>query len=212
MFNLETNKSKLTRDISDIFRNFSISMNLTVYSIYLLFLIYSISAGIGIQIINIILAVATAIFMLVYLFLRLSSRKNGKKIRKIKHYYKNFKLATKLITTITAVYAVITATDSGSPLAMIVSMLGAVFLVIRIFAELFLYFIKKKVRKVKENIISRFAPKDTESFEEEDAGEFANLRGDRLRRKDEKRKSKNGHSDDIFISVDDCLLSDVEDY
>lgn len=209
---METNKSKLTRDISDIFRNFSISMNLTVYSIYLLFLIYSISAGIGIQIINIILAVATAIFMLVYLFLRLSSRKNGKKIRKIKHYYKNFKLATKLITTITAVYAVITATDSGSPLAMIVSMLGAVFLVIRIFAELFLYFIKKKVRKVKENIISRFAPKDTESFEEEDAGEFANLRGDRLRRKDEKRKSKNGHSDDIFISVDDCLLSDVEDY
>ena len=187
-------------------------MNLTVYSIYLLFLIYSISAGIGIQIINIILAVATAIFMLVYLFLRLSSRKNGKKIRKIKHYYKNFKLATKLITTITAVYAVITATDSGSPLAMIVSMLGAVFLVIRIFAELFLYFIKKKVRKVKENIISRFAPKDTESFEEDDAGEFANLRGDRLRRKDEKRKSKNGHSDDIFISVDDCLLSDVEDF
>ena len=209
---METNKSKLTRDIGDIFRNFSISMNLTVYSIYLLFLIYSISAGIGIQIINIILAVATAIFMLVYLFLRLSSRKNGKKIRKIKHYYKNFKLATKLITTITAVYAVITATDSGSPLAMIVSMLGAVFLVIRIFAELFLYFIKKKVRKVKENIISRFAPKDTESFEEDDAGEFANLRGDRLRRKDEKRKSKNGHSDDIFISVDDCLLSDVEDF
>lgn len=207
---MEKNKTKLTKDIGDVFRNFSISMNLTVYTIYLLFLIYSITADIGIRIINIILAVATAVFMLIYLFLRLSSRKNGKKVRKIKHYYKNFKLATKLVTTVTAIYAIITATDSRSPLAMIISFLGAVFLAVRIFSELFLYFIKKKIRKVKENIISRFTDKNDVPDEEE--GEFDNLKGDRLRRKQEKKKNKKGHSDDIFISVDDCLLSDVEDF
>ena len=88
----EKKQSKIVVSISQVFRNLAISVNMTVYVIYLLYLVYSIYADIGIRIINIALAIVTLAFMIVYLVLRLSTQKKGKQLKRIKGYYKKFKL------------------------------------------------------------------------------------------------------------------------
>ena len=81
-------RGKMFESVRRVFRNLSISVNLTVYAIYLIYLVYSIYADVGIKAVNIALIFVTAAFMIVYLVLRLSRRKSGKQIRQIKHYYK----------------------------------------------------------------------------------------------------------------------------
>ena len=210
---MDKNKNSITQSIGDIFRNFSISVNITVYATYLLFLLVCISNKVGLQFVNIILAILTGAFMLAYLYLRLSGKKNKKQIRKIKKYYKNMKLAAKAVVTITALYSLIAATDSGSPLAIIISLIGAVFVVIRIFVELFLYFIKKKIREFKENVKENISRRLGEVEEFQDSFEdIPETRGERMDRRNRSRRAGDGRSDDIIISVEDCMLSDIEDF
>ncbi len=152
----EKKKNTVVVSISQVFRNLSISVNLTVYTIYLLYLIYSIYADVGVMVINITLALVTAAFMAVYLVLRLSTKRRGKQLKQIKHYYKNFKLVARTVSAITAVYALVASMSAVSPLAIIIAFLGAVFLVIRLIVELILSFIRKKLRSVKDNLATGF--------------------------------------------------------
>lgn len=210
---MEKNKNIITESIGDIFRSFSISVNITVYATYLLFLLFCIFAKVGLQFINIILAILTALFMVAYLYLRLSGRKNRKRVRQIKKYYKNIRLAARLVIAVTALYSLVAATDSGSPLALIIALLGVVFITIRIFVELFLYFIKSKIREIKDSvkgsIEARLGQIDERISSFEDSYE---AREEKAGRSYKSQKSKGGRSDDIFISVDDCILSDMEDF
>ena len=206
---MEKNKNAITENICDIFRNFSISINITVYATYLLFLLFCIFSKVGLQFINIILAICTAVFMIAYLYLRLSGKKNRKKVRQIKKYYKNVRLAARLVIVLTALYSLIAATESGSPLAIIIALLGAVFITIRIFVELFLYFIKSKIRQIKESV------KNSVEARLEKIDERINSYDDLDERHGKKGRSyrgKGSYPDEIFISVDDCILSDMEDF
>lgn len=214
-------KSKVIVSISQVFRNLSISVNLTVYAIYLIYLIYSIYADIGIMVINIALAIVTAAFMIVYLVLRLSDKKKGEQLKRIKHYYKNFKLIARTVSALTAVYALATAVSAVSPLAIIISFLGAVFLIIRLIVELLLHFIKKKMRQVKDSIVGRFSKlneedgdEDEYSDDEDSAEEEPRHRAKRSGRKVPKyrrTKKSDGDKEDIIIPVDRCLLNDIDE-
>lgn len=194
-------KTTVVYSISQVFRNLSISVNLTIYAIYLIYLLYSISKGVGIKVLNIVLAMVTAAFMVVYLILRLSGKKRGKELKQIKHYYKNFKLVTRATSAIVGVYALLTAVTSVSPLAIIIAFIGAVFLVIRLIVELILFLIRRRIRKIK--------------------GERQEIYDDRVAqaptdKKKRKRKlweltKKDEELEDVIVPIDECLLNDIDD-
>ena len=214
----EKKESVVVLSISRLFRNLDVSFNMTVYSIYLIYLIFSILNGVGIQAINIILAVMTAAFMITYLVLRMSGRKKGRQIKRLKRYYRNFKLVAKTVTTLTAVYVLITAIKSVSPFAIIAAFLGLVFLILKIIVEIILHIIRIKVMRVKKRVtdgISRIRSR----FELDGTGEAPEAEDEpaysRKRRKTaaQRRKEKlSGEPEDIFIPVDQCLLYDIEDF
>lgn len=201
-------QNKVILSISQVFRNLSISVNLTVYAIYLIYLIYSILADVGVKLINIALAIVTAAFMLVYLVLRLSAKKRGKQLKAIKHYYRNFKLVARNVSAVTAIYALITAVEAVSPFAIIVSSLGAVFLIIRIIVELILGFIKRRIRKLRASI----AGKGGAEAESEDY-EYPEEEPKRKKKRSLFASRRKGKDDleDIIIPVDRCLLNDIDD-
>ncbi len=209
-----TQKKSVIYSISQVFRNLSISMTLTVYAIYLIYLIYSITHDIGIKILNIALALVTAAFMVVYLVLRLSGKKRGKELRQIKHYYKNFKLLARTTSAIIAIYALLTAIGSVSPLAIIIAFLGAVFLVFRIIVELILLFIRKKFQKIKANITAKRSDETEIDDVDEDNGEDKTAEQKPARRKRKRRiweiGKKDEHLEDIVVPVDQCLLNDLD--
>lgn len=194
-------KTTVVYSISQVFRNLSISVNLTIYAIYLIYLLYSISKGVGIKVLNIVLAMVTAAFMVVYLILRLSGKKRGKELKQIKHYYKNFKLVTRATSAIVGVYALLTAVTSVSPLAIIIAFIGVVFLVIRLIVELVLFLIRRRIRKIK--------------------GERQEIYDDRVAqaptdKKKRKRKlweltKKDEELEDVIVPIDECLLNDIDD-
>ena len=196
-------KKTVVYSISQVFRNLSISVNLTIYAIYLIYLLYSISNDVGIKAINIALAMVTAAFMVVYLILRLSGKKRGKELKQIKHYYKSFKLVTRAASAIIGVYALFTAVGSVSPLAIIIAFLGAVFLVIRLIVELILFLIRRQIRKMK----GKKAEIDLE--EEEEVAPPTDKK--KRKRKLWELTKKDEELEDLIVPVDECLLNDIDE-
>ena len=194
-------KTTVVYSISQVFRNLSISVNLTIYAIYLIYLLYSISKGVGIKVLNIVLAMVTAAFMVVYLILRLSGKKRGKELKQIKHYYKNFKLVTRTTSAIVGVYALLTAVTSVSPLAIIIAFIGAVFLIIRLIVELVLFLIRRRIRKIKGERQERYDD------------EVAQAPTDKKKRKRKlwELTKKDEELEDVIVPIDECLLNDIDD-
>lgn len=205
---MEKKRPSILEPVTKVFRSLALSVNLTIHTLYLIYLIYAIRAQIGIQVINILLAVVTVVFMGVYFFLRLSSKENGRKIRLVKRYYKNFKLITRIVMSITAVYAIVCAVEAVSPFGLIVSFIGAVFVVIRIIVELVLLYIKKKFGEIKTSIKAHFTKPKEEPQKKSDNPREEFFR-DRHRRARHKKKTTD--LNDIIIPVEECILSDVED-
>ena len=195
-------KKTVVYSISQVFRNLSISVNLTIYAIYLIYLLYSISNDVGIKAINIALAMVTAAFMVVYLILRLSGKKRGKELKQIKHYYKSFKLVTRAASAIIGVYALFTAVGSVSPLAIIIAFLGAVFLVIRLIVELILFLIRRQIRKMK-------GKKAEADLEEEEVAPPTDKK--KRKRKLWELTKKDEELEDLIVPVDECLLNDIDE-
>ena len=208
---MEKKKAGIFTAISDVTRRISITVNMTIYTIYLIYLIYSISADIGIKWLNIALAVITAIFMLVYLILRLSSAKKSKQIKQAKKYYKRFKLVARAVSSLTAVYALIVAIDSVSPFALITALLGAVFIVLRLVSELITYLIGRALKKAKNRITARFRkPADDDDLD--------TVKAPRELKHKAKKKSRRKQETNFFDDIDEkitpeseCLLSDFEE-
>ena len=205
-------ESQVVISITQVFRNLSISVNFTVYSIYLIYLIYSIFADVGIKMVNFALACATAAFMAVYLVLRLSNKKRGRQLKMIKHYYKNFKLVARGMSAIVAIYAIITSVGSVSPMAMIISLLGLVFVIIKLIVELILGFIRKKLRKMTSKA-------DDDADDGDDDEEEVAPRRRKLTRTERRKRRRNKTNkeiidemiEEIIIPVDSCLLSDIDE-
>lgn len=208
---MEKKKAGIFTAISDVTRRISITVNMTIYTIYLIYLIYSISADIGIKWLNIALAVLTAIFMLVYLILRLSSAKKSKQIKQAKKYYKRFKLVARAVSSLTAVYALIVAIDSVSPFALITALLGAVFIVLRLVSELITYLIGRALKKAKNRITARFRkPADDDDLDTVKAPRELKHKANKKSR----RKQETNFFDDIDEKItpeSECLLSDFEE-
>ena len=211
---LEKKQNKLAMVVGGVFRRLSITVNLTVYSIYLIYLIYTIIAGIGVTALNVALAVLTAAFMCVYLVLRLSTTRRPGEIKRIKRYYKRFKMIARAVSAITAVYALLVAVDAVSPFALIVAMLGAVFMIIRLIVELVSYFIQKKIMKLTDGIRKKFARKPegetVEGEETEDGEEQDKVRYARRKRKKGEVPKFVEEIEEKIVPIDDCLLSDIE--
>lgn len=210
---LAKKQNSIIKAIGDVFRRLSITVNLTVHSIYLIFLIYSISADVGVLYVNIALAVLTAVFMAIYLYLRLSPGKSGKEVKLVKRYYKRFKMIAKSVSSITAVYALLTAIDAVSPFALIIAGLGAVFTVIRLVVELISYFIQKKLRRIKDNIVERLKKRD-DAVDEAESIIIEDASPSTVRRR---KKRRNDDAPDLLedleekiIHVDDSLLNEME--
>ena len=209
----EKKQNALIKAISDVFRRLTITVNLTVYSIYLIYLIYSLARDVGIKAINIALIFITAAFMIVYLVLRLSDTKKRKEIKQIKKYYKRFKLIARAVSSITAVYALIVSMNAD-PFALIVALLGAVFVIIRLVVELISYLVQRKLRKIKEKIMNR--KKTREELEDMDPDMLPHEEG-REKTVSRRKKRKNekptiiDELEEKIVPIDDCLLSDIEE-
>lgn len=209
----ERKQNALFKAVRDVFRRLSITVTLTVYSIYLIYFIYSLAADVGVKAINVVLIALTAAFMAVYLVLRLSETRKSSEIKQIKQYYKRVKLIARAITSITAVYALITAASSVNPFALIVAILGAVFVVIRLIVELISYLIQRKLKEVKQNYLLRSSVR----MKMKNANSEG-LPHDRTHKKKAKRKSKLDIEkpriiedlEEKIIPLDECLLSDIE--
>lgn len=209
----EKKQNALIKAISDVFRRLTITVNLTVYSIYLIYLIYSLARDVGIKAINIALIFITAAFMIVYLVLRLSDTKKRKEIKQIKKYYKRFKLIARAVSSITAVYALIVSM-SADPFALIVALLGAVFVIIRLIVELISYLVQRKLMKIKEKIMNR--KKTREELEDIDPDMLPHEEGreKNVRRRKKRKNEKPTIIDELeekIVPIDDCLLSDIEE-
>lgn len=199
---MEKKQNGIIAAIGDVTRRVSITVNMTIYSIYLIYLIYSISADIGVKWLNIALAVLTAVFMLVYIILRLSSTKNSKQIKKAKRYYKRFKLIARAVSSLTAVYALIVAFDSVSPFALIAALLGAVFIVLRLISELITYLIGKAFGRAKKKITDRMR-KPTD----EDTDTVAPKKRSRAAAKAAARRKTNPN---LFDEIDEKITPESE--
>lgn len=185
---------------------------MTVYTIHLIYLIYTISAGIGPQVINIILAALTVAFMAVYLVLRLSGRRKAKEIKQIKRYYKSVRLIGKAINSITAVYSLIVAFATVSPFALIVALLGAVFVIIKLIVDALSYYIQRKLRRLTEGLASRLRRSQGEAqaeVEEDNDSEPERRVKRRKRRKGEVPKFVEDLEEKI-LPLEDSLLIDIE--
>ncbi len=208
---MENNKIGIFSAISDVTRRVSITVNMVIYSIYLIYLIYSISADVGVKWLNISLAVITAVFMVVYLILRLSSAKKSKQIKRAKKYYKRFKLIARAVSSLTAVYALIIAFDTVDPFAFLFAVLGAVFIVLRLLTELITYLIGRLVKKAKNKITGLFKKPATE---EEELEEAVPKRARAATKKKPRRKREPNILDEIDEKITpehECLLSDFEE-
>lgn len=209
---LEKKKAGIFTAISDVTRRISITVNMTIYTIYLIYLIYSISADIGIKWLNIALAVLTAIFMLVYLILRLSSTKKSKQIKQAKKYYKRFKLVARAVSSLTAVYALIVAIDSVSPFALIAALLGAVFIVLRLVTELITYLIGRALKKAKNRITGHRVKRSADDENTDTVEAPRELK--HKQSKKSRRKPEPNFLDEIDEKItpeSECLLSDFEE-
>ena len=156
--------NKLT-EIKDTFvkkiRRISITFTVTVHLIYIAYLLFAIDNNIGIGWVNALLAIGTGIFLITYLVIRLTMQNAKSKIKTTKKFYRRFRLATRLFSTATAIYAIVTAVGSVSPLAVFFAGVSAILLVIRLIFEALLYTIESKARKIKESINNRLhAPKN----------------------------------------------------
>lgn len=145
---LKNAKNELSRQI----KNISITATVAVNLIYIAYLAYSLMNDIGIKAVNIALIIGTAIFLLSYLFLQMVTENRKTKLKSTKRFYKRFKLATKVFSTGTAIYSLATAAKSVSPFAMLLSVIGAVFLGIRIITELLVGLISHQAKKISESI------------------------------------------------------------
>ena len=143
-------KDELLRQLKII----SISFNVIVNLLYIGYLYFAIKQEIGNKYVNMTLAIATALFLLIYLILRLF--KNDKKnLKRTKKVYKRIKLLTKVFTVGTAVYTVSIAVGSVSPLATLFAIVNAILLGIRLIFELILSLITRSVGKVKSSVIEK---------------------------------------------------------
>lgn len=197
--------------IGTVFRNLSITVNLTVYAIYLVYLIYSIYKDVGNLYINIVLAALTGIFMIVYLILRLTADGHKKQVRAAKKYYKRLKLIGRAVISFTAVYSIFTAAKAVSPLALILAVIGAAFILLRLIIEFISFLIGRQVKKLTGSIKDRFARRE----DEESDGEIDRVPEDDAPKRIPKKKSKKADKasdkpEDIILDSDECVISDLD--
>lgn len=153
-------------------KKLSISTTLIIHILYIIYLTYSLKSGVGNKTVNLILLVGTVVFLLIYLILRLFGGKK-KSIKSTKRFYKRFKLFAKSFTAITAIYSLVTATKAISPIASFVSMAGAVFVLLRLVADILSYLFISGIKnlfsgikkKSKDNYIERLIDEETEDVE-----------------------------------------------
>lgn len=143
----------------------SILSTLTINLIYIGYLAYSLMNDVGIKVVNIALIIGTSVFLLVYLFLQLVGQKQKGQLKSTKRTYKRFKLITKVFTTGTALYSLVTAASSANMVATVITAVGAGFLVLRIIVEIITELIRRKAKKMKEEFVAKRESKKMEAIE-----------------------------------------------
>lgn len=127
-------------------KTLSIISTLAIHLSYIAYLSYSIKNDVGVKAVNIALIIGTGIFLLAYLVM--ANIGSGSNVKTTKVFYKRFKLITKLFSSGTAIYSLITASKAVSPFAMILPSIGATLLAIRITIELLVFLITRKTKSI----------------------------------------------------------------
>ncbi len=147
------------------FKMLSVIITLIIHLSYIAYLAYSLNSDVGIKAVNVVLIIGTSVFLAAYLIMQLIGVGN---IKKTKKFYKRFKLVTKLFTSITAIYSLITA-STVSPYAMILPVIGAAFLLLRIVIDIIVSLIagatKKAINSFKNKRERRKNQKDIEKMD-----------------------------------------------
>ena len=147
------------------FKMLSVIITLIIHLSYIAYLAYSLNSDVGIKAVNVVLIIGTSVFLAAYLIMTLIGVGN---IKKTKKFYKRFKLVTKLFTSITAIYSLITA-STVSPYAMILPVIGAAFLLLRIVIDIIVSLIagatKKAINSFKNKRERRKNQKDIEKMD-----------------------------------------------
>ena len=152
-------ENKTTKEaLSDAIRNLSIKFTLTVNILYLGYLGFAILKNTGIRWINIALAAATVIFTILNIAFRLQGKRGKGRAKTAKHWYKRFKLLTKLFSIVAATYSIITALGSTSALTIMLSYVTAGIWFVQVLLEIIVSAIEHKIearKKRKEDRINR---------------------------------------------------------
>lgn len=135
--------------IKQKFKTLSIISTLAIHLSYIAYLSYSLDKDIGVKAVNIALIIGTAVFLIAFLIMTLIG--NGGNVKTTRFFYKRFKMITKLFTSGTAVYSLITASKAVSPLAMILPVTGAFLLAIRIIIDLLVFLVTRKAKNMMNN-------------------------------------------------------------
>lgn len=147
---LGTMKKELTRQIKIV----SISSTVIINLLYISYLRFALKHSIGNRYVNFALAIATALFLVIYLILRLFGE-NKRNVKRTKKVYKRFKLLTKIFTVGMAIYTLATAVGTVSPFATLFATVNAVLLGIRLIIELIASLISRGVSKAKNAAVER---------------------------------------------------------
>lgn len=172
---MEQNKKGFFAKLKKRFKIFSIITTLIINLSYIAYLAYSLNNDVGIRWVNIALITGTSIFLAAYLIIKLVGVGN---IKSTKKFYKRFKLVTKLFSSLTAIYTIITA-SSVSPFALYLSIIGAAILLVRILIDLIISLIVSKTKKA-----------------------IRGIKDKRARRKNQREIEKMGIEVDDFCDID----------
>ena len=149
---LKIAKDELKRQLKII----SVSSTVIINLLYISYLRFALRHGIGNRYVNFALTFATALFLVLYLIFRLIGE-NKKNVKRTKKAYKRFKLMTKIFTVGTAVYAVLAASGSVTPLASVFAYLNAALLAVQLIFEVISSLIISGARRVKNHLSERVA-------------------------------------------------------
>ena len=130
---------------------FSTIITLIIHLSYIAYLAYSLNSDVGVRTVNIVLIAGTSVFLVAYLAMKIVGVGS---IRATKRFYKRFKILTKLFSTFTAIYSLVTAA-TVSPFAMILPVIGAACLILRLIIDLIVSLIVGTTKRLAKSLKKR---------------------------------------------------------
>lgn len=204
---------KIWKILKTVFKVISIILNMLFFSFYLIYLFFAIIFGLGNLWVNIVLVVINLGFMIFYLVLRLSKKKTKRKVKHLKQYYNIFMTVARISTLLTAILALFAAIETVHPFLIYLALAGVIFLLLHLLFSIIFNLIGRTLERIIDGIKKQAIKLYNRLFKKKEADEPDTDESyeDTSKVNNAKSKPHRNDANDIFIPLEDCLISDVED-